>query len=295
MQNKICISGFADEISVRFSRQLKVVQELGMRYVCLRTINGKSIAAYTPAEAEKKLVAPLEAAGIGVSSLGSPIGKVDIEDDEAFQKQLMQLENLCGVCKVLHCSYIRIFSFFMPEGKAPDAYQAAVLSKLRQFVAIAEQHDIVLLHENEKGIFGDTAARCRLLFDAIDSPCFRAAFDSANFVQCGENALEAYTLLQNWIVYIHIKDAVSDNNENVLCGTGEGQIPAVLERAIANGYSGFLTLEPHLVLFQALQSLETDDVKKLFVHKKAKNGADGYRMQYEALCAILKELEIPFS
>ena len=294
MENKIIISGFADEISVRFSRQLKVVKQLGMQYLCLRTINGKSIAAYTPKEAEKKLLPPLNEAGIRVSSLGSPNGKVPIDDEEAFQKQLVQLENLCGVCKVLQCRYIRIFSFFMPKDENPEDYKDAVLQKLRQFVAIAQRHDIVLLHENEKDIFGDTAARCRFLFDALESPYLQGAFDAANFVQCKENPLEAFALLKDKIAYIHIKDAVYTDNENVLCGTGDGQIPEVLRQAMANGYSGFLTLEPHLVLFNALKNLETGDVKKLFVKQKAKNGADGYRMQYEALCDILRAQDIAF-
>ncbi|MEG0910422.1 MAG: TIM barrel protein [Ruthenibacterium sp.] len=292
MQNHIYISGFADEISVRFSTQLKVVKQLGMQYVCLRTVNGKSIAKYTVPEAEKKLVPALTEAGIRVSSLGSPIGKVDIDDDAAFETQLKQLETLCKICQLLACKYIRIFSFFMPKGKNPDDYQDAVLCKLRRFVQIAQQYKIVLIHENEKDIYGDTAARCRNLFDAISSDCFKAAFDAANFVQCGENALAAYELLKDEIVYIHIKDAVTSSSENVLCGTGDGQIPAVLRRAFENGYNGFLTLEPHLVLFSALQSLETDDVKHKFAQKKAKNGRDGYTQQYDALCAILTSLNI---
>lgn len=295
MDNNIRISGFADEISVRFSRQLKVVKELGMHYVCLRTVNGRSIAKYTQDEAKQKLVKPLAEAGIKVSSLGSPIGKVDIDDDKAYQKQLEQLENLCGVCKELNCRYIRIFSFFMPKGKNPDDYKDRVIAKLRAFVAIAEKHDVVLIHENEKDIFGDTAARCRSLFDEIKSPCFMAAFDSANFVQCKQNAMDAYLLLEDRITYIHIKDAISSDNENVVCGDGEGQIAQVIKRAVSQGYKGFLTLEPHLVIFSALQSLETSDVKKMFVHQKAKNGADGYRIQYEALCAILREQDIKFS
>lgn len=295
MQTKICISGFADEISMQFSDQLRVVNELGMRYVCIRTVDGESIAEYTPQKAEEKLKPALLEAGIGVSSLGSPIGKVNIDDEAAFQKQLEQLESLCGVCRVLNCRYIRVFSFFMPKNESPEKQRAAVLKKMRQLTEIAQRHGVVLLHENEKEIFGDTAARCRELLDEIGSPCFMAAYDAANFVQCGENALEAYELLKDKIAYIHIKDAVSESSENVLCGTGEGQIPEVLRRAVADGYRGFLTLEPHLVLFDALQSLETGDVTKLFKSQKAKDGADGYRMQYEALCAILRELNISFS
>lgn len=289
MENKINISGFADEIGLRLSTQLKVVNALGMKYVCLRTINGKSIAKYTVSEAEKKLVPALKEAGIGVSSLGSPIGKVNIDDDAAFKAQLKQLDTLCKICKVLNCKYIRIFSFFVPQDKDPAIYKDEVLSKLRQFVEIAEKNKIILLHENEKDIYGDTASRCRIIFDEIKSDYLKAAFDSANFVQCGENALEAYKLLKDKVVYIHIKDAVKGDGENVVCGTGDGQIPEVLRCAFENGYNGFLTLEPHLVLFSSMKSLE-GELK--FKKAKAKNGADGYTMQYNALCEILNSLDI---
>jgi len=87
---------------------------------------------------------------------------------------------------------------------------------------------------------------------------------------------------------IHIKDAVSTDKENVLCGTGEGKIPELLHKAIVEeGYTGFLTLEPHLVLFDSLQSLETTDAKNIIRENKYKNGAEGYAAQYHALCDIL--------
>ncbi|NLS86316.1 MAG: sugar phosphate isomerase/epimerase [Ruminococcaceae bacterium] len=289
MQNKINISGFADEIGLRLSTQLKVVNALGMKYVCLRTINGKSIAKYTVSEAEKKLVPALKEAGIGVSSLGSPIGKVNIDDDAAFETQLRQLDTLCKICKLLDCKYIRVFSFFVPQDKDPAIYKDKVLSKLRQFVEIAEKHKIILLHENEKDIYGDIASRCRIIFDEIKSDYLKAAFDSANFVQCGENALEAYELLKDKVIYIHIKDALKDGGENVVCGTGDGQIPEVLRCAFETGYNGFLTLEPHLVLFSSMKSLEG---ALKFKKAKAKNGADGYTKQYNALCEILNSLDI---
>ena len=266
-----------------------MVNALGMKYVCLRTINGKSIAKYTVSEAEKKLVPALKEAGIGVSSLGSPIGKVNIDDDAAFETQLRQLDTLCKICKLLDCKYIRVFSFFVPQDKDPAIYKDKVLSKLRQFVEIAEKHKIILLHENEKDIYGDIASRCRIIFDEIKSDYLKAAFDSANFVQCGENALEAYELLKDKVIYIHIKDALKDGGENVVCGTGDGQIPEVLRCAFENGYNGFLTLEPHLVLFSSMKSLEG---ALKFKKAKAKNGADGYTKQYNALCEILNSLDI---
>ena len=287
MEN-IYISGFADEISVDFDEQLATVKKLGMSYISLRSADKKGIADYTPDEVKQKLLPRLEAAGIGVSSLGSPIGKVGIEDEAGFQKQLQQLENLCWTAKLLNCRYIRMFSFYMPEGKDPADYRGAVIEKLRQFSAIAEKHGIVLIHENEKDIYGDTGARCKDILDNVGSDHFKAAFDFANFVQCGEDPAACWELLKEHVVYIHIKDAVSTDKENVLCGTGEGKIAQILKQAIREeGYTGFLTLEPHLVLFDALQSLETAAATDIIKENKYKNGAEGYEAQYRALLGIL--------
>ena len=287
----IRISGFADEISSDFDRQLSTVTRLGMNYISLRSADGKNVADYTPEEAEKDLLPRLKAAGVGVSSLGSPIGKTDIEDEDAFQDQLEKLERLCKICKLLDCRYIRIFSFYIPEGQDPEQYRDSVIEKLRAFEAIGRKYDVVLIQENEKDLYGDVAERCLTILKEIDSPYLRAAFDYANFVQCGEDTVRAWEMLREFVVYIHIKDAVSGSNENVVCGTGEGHLPELLKRAIRDeGYQGFLTLEPHLVLFDALQSLERKAATDVIRENKAQDGADGYRMQYEALQGILASI-----
>ena len=176
----------------------------------------------------------------------------------------------------------------MPEGKDPADYRDAVIEKLRKFIAIAEKHDVILMHENEKDIYGDVLSRCVDLMQTLNSAHFKSAFDFANFVQCGEDTAKCWDALRPYIVYIHIKDAVSTDKENVLCGTGEGKIPELLHKAIVEeGYTGFLTLEPHLVLFDSLQSLETTDAKNIIRENKYKNGAEGYAAQYHALCDIL--------
>lgn len=294
MEEQIHISGFADEISPDFEQQLKVVTELGMHYISLRSANKKGIADYTVQEVQEELMPLLSKYSVKVSSIGSPVGKVDIEDEEGFQKQKLQLEELCRICKLLDCSYIRMFSFFIPEGKNPDDFRNTVLEKTRQFLDIARQHDIILLHENEKDIYGDTKERCRILFDELKDPHFYAAFDFANFVQCGEDPEECWNLLKPFIRYIHIKDAVSSNQENVVCGTGEGKIELLLDRAIRKeGYTGFLTLEPHLVLFDSLASLETTAAENIIKENKAKDGREGYAMQYHALCSILEKIGQP--
>ena len=287
MDNKIIISGFADEIDPQLDVQLKVVKDLGMEYICFRAADGKGVAEYTLEEVKERILPRLNAAGVKVSSLGSPIGKIDIDDDAAYEKQLQQLDTLCQICNLLDCKYIRMFSFWMLN-KNPDEWKDEVLKKLRGFAEIAAKYDVILIHENEKDIYGDTAARCAGLLDELASPNFKAAFDFANFVQCGENTAECWELLKEHVAYIHIKDAVSGKNENVVCATGDGQIPEILKKAIReDGYEGFLTLEPHLVLFATLQSLEVVDASEVISENKAKDGAEGYAMQYNALKDVL--------
>ena len=111
MEAKIKISGFADEISADFVTQLKTVAGLGMHYISLRAADGKGIADYTVEEVEEKLLPRLTEYQVKVSSLGSPIGKVGVDDEEGFQKQKEQLKELCKICRLLGCKYIRMTSF----------------------------------------------------------------------------------------------------------------------------------------------------------------------------------------
>ncbi|MBQ0001055.1 MAG: sugar phosphate isomerase/epimerase [Clostridiales bacterium] len=291
MKENILISGFADEICDDFREQLETVTRLGMHHISLRSADKKGIADYTVAEAEEKLIPLMKEYGVKVSSIGSPIGKVGIEDEAGFARQLSQLETMAQLCKVLDCKYIRMFSFFMPEGKDPADYREVVISKLKQFIAIAEKYDVILMHENEKDIYGDIADRCLDLMETLGSPNFVFAFDFANFVQCGEDTIRCWDLLQPYIRYIHVKDAVTGSGENVVCGTGDGNIALLLDRAInKEGYKGFLTLEPHLVLFGNLKNLENAEATDIIKMNKASNGAEGYAMQYHALTEILAKL-----
>lgn len=288
MKDKIYISGFADEIASDFDEQLSTVANLGMKYICLRSADGKGIADFSLEQVKNNLLPRLQTAGIKVSSLGSPIGKIGIEDERGFNKQLAQLETLCAIAHLLECRYIRTFSFYIPKTEQPEKYRDQVLIRLHQLVSVAAKHGVVLINENEKELYGDIGSRCLDIMESVNSPFFRLAFDFANFVQSGEDTEICWDMLQDYIEYIHIKDAVSANQENVLCGTGEGKIALLLHRAInLENYTGFLTLEPHLVLFDSLAMLETADPTEVIKVNKAKDGAEGFAMQYAALCEIL--------
>ncbi len=282
------ISGFSDEISNEFIKQLTTVKELGMNYISIRGLDGRNIAEHSLEEVKEYILPTMAKYNISVSSIGSPIGKVFIDDEDGFKKQCEQLTKLVDMCGLMNCKYIRMFSFYIPKGKNPDDYKEEVINKLKVFVEIASKKDIILLHENEKDIFGDTEVRCRELLNEISSPNFKAIFDFANFVQVDVDTLKAYELLESDIEYIHIKDATKDGN--VPCGTGDGEIKAILTKVFAKGYDGFLTLEPHLAVFDSLKDLELEDVSEIIKEDLCSSGEEAYEIQYKALTRVLAEI-----
>ena len=174
MLKKIHISGFSDEISSDFDTQLKTVKNLGMNYISIRGVNEKNFSEYSIDELNNYIKPKLDEYSIKVSSIGSPIGKVFIDDEEGFEKQVNLLEKLCKMASILECKYIRMFSFYIPKDKNPEDYKDEVIKKLKIFTSIAEKYNVVLLHENEKDIYGDIASRCLTIFKEVDSENFKA-------------------------------------------------------------------------------------------------------------------------
>ncbi|MGZ3582655.1 MAG: hypothetical protein ACXWP6_07970 [Ktedonobacterales bacterium] len=57
---------------------------------------------------------------------------------------------------------------------------------------------------------------------------------------------DAWPLLAQYVAHVHIKDAVFSDGTVRPAGQGDGDIPQLLAALVKRGYSGFLTLEPHL-------------------------------------------------
>lgn len=157
------------------------------------------------------------------------------------------------------------------------------MDRMKSMIALAQKEDVVLLHENEKAIYGDTAQRCLELMEALFCDNFGAVFDPANFVQCDEDTKEAYRMLSPYIRYMHIKDARFSDHVVVPAGMGDGNVPYILKSLFESGYEGFLCLEPHLGNFQGLAELETDTLMA-----GLPDGGEGtYELAYNKLCKIL--------
>lgn len=237
------LSGFADEISPDLNVQLDALEELGIEYLELRGVWGKGVLDLTDDEIAK-LKSEMDKRGIRVSAIGSPIGKIKINDP--MGPHLKAFDRAMYLAEFFETPYIRMFSFFVPEGEA-DAYRSQVMERLQALLDRAKGRPVVLLHENESHIYGDIPRRCLDILETLDSPQLRMTFDPANFVMNDVKPFdEAWPLLRDYVVYMHIKDGVMAEKRVVPAGKGDGQVPEILGALHARGYEGFTSLEPHL-------------------------------------------------
>lgn len=272
------ISGFSDEIDQSIDKQIEVLQELGQKYIELRNADGINVSDLTIQQAET-VYDKLTTAGIGVSSIGSPVGKISICDD--FAPHLVLLDHTLELAQLFETPYVRMFSFYVPEGMAAD-YEMEVLRRTEQMIEHAAKKNITLLHENEKEIYGDIAVRCKNLMEHFYGENYKAVFDFANFVQCGQDTLEAYELLHSYIEYVHVKDARQADGEVVLAGDGDGHVKELLQKLDKDGYHGYLSLEPHLSNFVGFDRLEQGKSEKRFTDEIA-----AYKSAYDRLQQLL--------
>ncbi|MGF1634671.1 MAG: sugar phosphate isomerase/epimerase family protein [Phycisphaerae bacterium] len=274
------LSAFADEIGPDLDEQIRVMRENTITHFELRTVGGKNVLAFTQAEAQE-YKKKIDAAGMGVVSIGSPCGKKPVDTPEA---ELMDMfKTAVERAQQFDAPLIRVFSFYPVggEGKGDVAQirdrAIELMSKQAELLAGT---NIKMVHENEKGIFGDIGTRCQDLMQSVNSPSVQCAFDFANFVQCGENPADNWPLLKPYTAHIHIKDAVMGSGKVVPAGEGDGHIAEILSDAYASGYRGFLSLEPHL---------------KVAGHSHGETGPELFKTAADALKLVCRKANIPLA
>jgi sugar phosphate isomerase/epimerase len=277
------ITGFADEISKDLDEQIALLKELDIDFVEFRSAWGTKVLDLSESQLDLAK-SKLEDAGIRLSSVGSDLGKIFITDP--FEAHLERARHGVNVANFFGAKYIRVFSFFIPEGHYANDYRDEVMRRTRAMVNLAESGGVTMLHENEKDIYGDTPQRVVDLMTTIDSPNYRAIIDPANYVQCGYKPFdEAYPLVHPYIEYIHCKDAKAPTSSNPLgeivpSGEGDGQFPELIRGLADSDFNGFLSIEPHLGDFDAFGGL---------------CGPDLWTTAHTALVNLLNEAKVNFS
>jgi sugar phosphate isomerase/epimerase len=271
------LSGFADEISPDLGEQLAVLTAESIAHLEFRSAWSTNVADLDDAHVAT-LRHDLQDAGVRVSAIGSPIGKIAI--DAPLAPELERLRRVADIADELDTTIVRVFSFFIPRGHDPAEYRTRVIDRMAALAAVAAERGLVLAHENEKEIYGDRPERCADIIASVGSPALRATFDAANFVQCGVRPYsEAYDLLRPYLVYVQIKDALTTTGEVVPAGQGDGQVRETLAALRDSGFQGYLSLEPHLAMAGRFGGF---------------SGADGFRLAARSLKDLLADLSVPW-
>lgn len=246
------ISAFADEIGPDPQLQIDVLKASGVRHIEFRSILGTNVLALSDLQIQE-FKALLDKHGFKLSAIGSPIGKVRV--DEPFAPHLEKFKRAIELCKVFGTPNIRVFSYYPPEGQdwdqAAGEHRQEVLERTFQKCEMAQKQGVRLVHENEHRIYGDSPARMVDLLDAVfkrfDASVFGAVYDAANYVFCGYDPWEGWQKTRDKTVHLHIKDWKAGEKHGSIPGEGEGQIPKSIADAVKRGYAGFATMEPHLL------------------------------------------------
>ena len=249
--NKFTLSAFADEYSDNFVEQCRAMNGFGIPYVEIRHADGKNISEMTK-EDVLEMVKKLKDFNLGVSSIGSPIGKIkldgDVEGHFATAEKIFEYANLFGT------KNIRMFSFYLPENKTREDCRNQVIDNIGKLLEIAKKYNVTLCHENEALIYGEGPSQCLDLLKTFNGD-LKCVFDMGNFVLDGYNPQDAYELLKDYVEYFHIKDSLYAG-AIVPAGKGEANIKEILQKYNdSDKKPTFITLEPHLQTFAGLNAL----------------------------------------
>ena len=272
----IRLCAFADEAGSSLQAQIDALHRNGIGLLEIRTVDSVNIGDMTLERAEE-VAAILKDNGIRVWSLGSPMGKVSLEEGFDFEAYLPKVEHMCKLANIFETDKIRMFSFF-------DAYdkKEQVFAYLRRMVEVANRYGVKLCHENEKKVYGDTVERVQELMANV--PGLKFVYDPANFIQCGETAAVSLPTLHGAMEYFHIKDTDAETQELVPAGTGDGNIPKLIEMIEGDQV---LTLEPHLAVFDGYATIDDEVMKNRFHFE---NNDEAFDYAVTALKGILTAL-----
>ena len=251
---KFELSAFTDEYSPEIDKQIEGMLANGIHYTELRGVDGKNVSEIDVAKA-KEVKAKLEANGLEVWSIGSPLGKIKLTDD--IEKHLELTKHCAELANIFGTPRMRVFSFYVPDTNNIAPYRTQVIDWMGRMLEVAKAEGAILCHENEKGIYGEKIEGCVDIQKTFGGE-YKCIFDPANFLQADVKPYpDAFNALGDSIYYMHIKDC--DAAKTIVpAGKGLGGIPEILRELNKREGQMVLTLEPHLTIFKGLAGLEAE-------------------------------------
>ena len=270
----IKLSCFSDEIAPAPENQIRIIRELGMRYLEIRSINNISVLSLE----DSMLYAIKDACdnnGLAVTCVSTAIGKE--RADCAIPELLDRLRKACRIAEMFGCRYIRVFSFFKRNIPGETAFSMSI-ERLNAMAGIAGDQHKILVMESGKDTVGAGSADALRIFRAVDSSALRCAFDMAAFMAAGDDPLEqSLPALMPYIEYVHIKDMHRGSSGRVPAGEGDTRVKDIVNALKEK--SLVFSLEPHLAYAG---------------EKGGFSGEENFKKAHAAFIRILQELGIDY-
>ena len=265
-----------DEIDTDLGHALDVMLEYGVRGAELRQLWDKNIAD-APPEYWERAKRELDARGMTVAGIASPFYKCSLTGAEpdgpagplhsasarGLGDQIDLLERCMEAAQFFGTPLIRTFSFWKHGSLTPEL-EEQIVDAYAEPAAMAERAGVTLGIENEHACFLGTGAQTARVLEEIASPSVRAIWDPGNAFMAGELPYpDGYAAIKDFIVHVHVKDAVllpgAPAPEWAVVGQGAIDWAGQLAALKSSGYDGWLSLETHYAGHSATAAMSSKE------------------------------------
>lgn len=254
--------GIGDEAGSQLETQIAATRELGWKHIEMRGVQVPGFAKGNfhdiPDAAFDLAAAQLNEAGIAVHCFGSTIMNWAKKLQDPFDITLAEVERAIPRMQRLGTRFVRIMSY--KPADTESTIPAECFRRVREVTRRFLDAGITPVHENCMNYGGMSASHARQLLE--QAPGLRWVFDTANPVfnpdrsqpqpWPRQDAWDFWTQVRDHTVHIHIKDAtwnVARNDADYNWpGEGQGHVHRILADAHARGYTGGVSIEPHMVV-----------------------------------------------
>jgi len=255
-------TGIGDEAGSTLQSQIHACRELGWRTLEMRGVQvgtaPKANFHDIPDAAFETACARLAEAGLGVHCFGSTIMNWAKTVETPWSVTLEEVARCIPRMQRLGTRYVRIMSF----KPADDAFSTprVVFERVREVTRRFLDAGLVPVHENCMNHGGMSWQHALELLEKC--PGLKWVFDTANPVFNPDRSKprpwpqqdpwEFWEHVRDHVVHIHVKDATwnstkADADYN-WPGEGQGRVREILADALARGYNGAVSIEPHMVV-----------------------------------------------
>jgi sugar phosphate isomerase/epimerase len=269
------VSCFSDEIDSSLDVQIRVIKELGLRHLEIRTVDDVNVMDLEDSTV-REIYERTRDEGLTITCVSSPIGKDDVS--LPVETAVEQVRLACSRADVFGCRFIRVFSFYQGDRLRSEAFPLSV-ERLDAMAHEAAANDKILVVEGGDGTVCKRSAYLKMALDMVNSPNLKCVFDPSAFLAAGDDPLlESLPRLENQIEYMHIKDSRFDDVTRCVAGEGDCEIPSLLDH-LRYRRDLVISLEPHLAYA---------GIRRGF------SGIEPFREAHRALKAILDDLQIDY-